>query len=85
MIHAKPAVYRKVVLNPIFPLAGESVLIPKTDCQAQQQPCAPYWKADKELCLVRNGELHAHDGVDRPSTFLTLNGSFISISILLLA
>jgi hypothetical protein len=49
MIHAKPAVYQKVVLNPIFPLAGESVLIPKTDCQAQKQPCAPYWNADKEL------------------------------------
>ena len=37
MIHAKPAVYRKVVLNPIFPLAGESVLMPKTDRQAQKQ------------------------------------------------
>ena len=36
MIHAKPAVYRSVVLNPIFPLAGESVLIPKTDQQAQK-------------------------------------------------
>ena len=24
MIHAKPAVYRSVVLNPIFPLAGVS-------------------------------------------------------------
>ena len=28
MLHAKPAVYRSVVLNPLFPLAGESVLIP---------------------------------------------------------
>jgi len=68
MIHAKPAVYRKVVLNPIFPLAGESVLIPKTDRQAQQQPCAPYWNADKELCLARHRELNAHDDVDRPSS-----------------
>jgi hypothetical protein len=67
MIHAKPAVYRKVVVNPLFPLAGESVLIPKTDRQAQKQPCAPYWNADKELCLARHRELHAHDDVDRPS------------------
>ena len=59
--------YRKVVLNPIFPLAGESVLIPKTDRQAQKQPCAPYWNADKELCLARHRELNAHDDVDRPS------------------
>ena len=49
MLHTKPAVYQKVVLNPIFPLAGESVLIPKTDRQAQKQPCAPYWNKDKEL------------------------------------
>ena len=68
MIHAKPAVYRSVVINPVFPLAGESVLIPKTDQQAQKQPCAPYWNADKELCLARHRELHAHDDVDRPSS-----------------
>ncbi len=67
MIHAKPAVYRSVLLNPKFPLAGESVLIPKTDRQAQKQLCAPYWNADKELCLARHRELHAHDDVDRPS------------------
>jgi len=34
LIHAKPAVFRSVVPNPIFPLAGDSVLIPKTDQQA---------------------------------------------------
>jgi hypothetical protein len=68
LIHAKPAVYRSVVLNPNFPLAGDSVLIPKTDRQAQKQPCAPYWNADKELCLARHRELHAHDDVDRPSS-----------------
>ena len=68
MLHAKPAVYRSVVLNPLFPLAGESVLIPKTDQQAQKQPCAPYWNADEELCLARHRELHAHDDVDRPSS-----------------
>ena len=28
LIHAKPAVYRRVVPNPLFPLAGELVLIP---------------------------------------------------------
>ncbi len=70
MIHAKPAVYRSVVLNPNFPLAGESVLIPKTDHQgdqAQKQPIASYWNADKELCLARHRELHAHDDVNRPS------------------
>ncbi len=67
MIHAKPAVYRKVVLNPIFPSAGESVLIPKTGSQAQKQPCAPYWNADEELCLARHRELNAHDDVDSPS------------------
>jgi hypothetical protein len=67
LISAKPAVYRTVALNPLFPLAGESVLIPKTDKQAQKQPCAPYWNADKELCLARHHELHAHDDVDRPS------------------
>uniref|UniRef100_A0A7S0MSU5 Reverse transcriptase Ty1/copia-type domain-containing protein n=1 Tax=Cryptomonas curvata TaxID=233186 RepID=A0A7S0MSU5_9CRYP len=66
MIHAKPAVFRSVVPNPLFPLAGDSVLIPKTDQQAQKQPCAPYWNADKELCLARHRELHAHDDVDRP-------------------
>jgi hypothetical protein len=66
MIHAKPAVFRSVVLNPLFPLAGDSVMIPKTDQQAQKQPCAPYWNADKELCLARHRELHAHDDVDRP-------------------
>jgi hypothetical protein len=63
-VYAKPAVYRIVVLNPLFPLAGESVLIPKTDNQAQKQPCAPYWNADQELCLARHRELHAHDNVD---------------------
>ncbi len=68
LIHAKPAVYRCVVLNPKFPLAGESILIPKTDRQAQKQPCAPYWSADKDLCLARHRELHAHDDVDRPSS-----------------
>jgi hypothetical protein len=41
MIHANPAVYRSVVLNPKFPSAEESVLIPKTNRQAQKQPCAP--------------------------------------------
>ncbi len=70
MIHAKPAVYRKVVVNPLFPLARESVLIPKTDCQAQKQPCAPYWNADKELCLARHSELHAHDDVNCPSPYV---------------
>ena len=60
--------YRRVVLNPKFPLAGESVLIPKTDRQAQKQPCAPYWNADKELCLARHRELQAHDDVDHPSS-----------------
>ena len=64
MIHAKPAVYRSVVLNPIFSLAGDSVLIPKTDQQAQKQPCAPYWNADKDLCLARHRELHAHNDVN---------------------
>ena len=68
LIHAKPAVYRRVVCNPLFPLAGDLVLIPKTDQQAQKQPCAPYWNADKELCLARHRELHAHDDVDRPSS-----------------
>ncbi len=73
LIHAEPAVYRSVVRNPTFPLAGESALIPnlnpKTDQQAQKQPCAPYWNADKELCLARHckPELHAHDDVDRSS------------------
>ncbi len=67
LIYAKPAVYRTVVLNPLFPLAGEWVLIPKTDKQAQKQPCAPYWNADKELCLARHCELNAHDNVDCPS------------------
>jgi hypothetical protein len=67
MIHAKQAVYRKVVVNPLFPLAGESVLIPKTDSQAQKQPCAPYWNADKELYLAKHLDLHAHDDVDHPS------------------
>jgi hypothetical protein len=61
------AVYRRVFLNLKFPLAGESILIPKTDSQAQKQPCAPYWNADKDLCLARHRELHAHDDVDRPS------------------
>jgi hypothetical protein len=28
LIHTKPAVYCRIVLNPNFPLAGESVLIP---------------------------------------------------------
>ena len=37
------------------------------DQQAQNQPRAPYWNADKELCLARHRELHAHDDVDRPS------------------
>jgi hypothetical protein len=60
-------VYRTVVLNPLFPLAGESVLIPKTDDQAKKQPCAPYWIAVKELFLARHRELHAYDDVDRPS------------------
>jgi hypothetical protein len=32
LLHAKPAVYRILVLNPFFSLAG--VLIPKTDQQA---------------------------------------------------
>ena len=54
MIHVTPAVNRNVVLNPIFPLARESVLISKTDHQAQQQPCAPYWNMEKELCLARH-------------------------------
>jgi hypothetical protein len=68
LVHAKPAVYRTVVRNPLFSLAGELVFIPKTDNQAQKQPCAPYWNADKELCLARHRELHAHDDVDRPSS-----------------
>ena len=50
LIHAKPAVRRSVVPNIRFPLAGDSVLIPMTDRQAQQQPCAPYWNAAKEVC-----------------------------------
>ncbi len=69
LIHAKPAVFRSVVPNPIFQLAGDSVLIPtKTDQQAQKQPCAPYWNADKELCLASHRELNAHDDVDRPDS-----------------
>jgi hypothetical protein len=69
LIHAKPAVYHTVVLNPPFPLGGESVLIPKTDNQAQKQTHAPYWNADKELYLARRCELHAHDDVvDCPSS-----------------
>jgi hypothetical protein len=59
MIHNKPAVYCSVVLNLIFPLAGESVLIPKTDQQAQKLPSAPFWNADKELCPARHRELRA--------------------------
>ena len=39
---------------------------PKTDQQAQKQPCVPYWNADKELCLARHRELNTHDDVDRP-------------------
>ena len=66
MIHVKPALYQKVVFNPIFPLAGESAIIPKTDRQAQKYHCSPYWNTDKELCLRlgRHRELHAHDDVD---------------------
>ncbi len=68
LIHTKPAVYQHVVLNPKFPLAGESGLIPKTDRQAQKQPCAPYWNANQDLCLARHRELHAHDDVYCPSS-----------------
>ena len=67
LIHAKPAVRRSVVPNIRFPLAGDSVLIPMTDRQAQQQPCAPYWNTAKEVCLAQHMELHAHDDVDRPA------------------
>ena len=67
VIHVKPAVHRNVVLNPIFPLKRESIPIPTTYRQAQQQPCAPYWNVEKELCLARHHELHVHDDGASPS------------------
>ncbi len=48
-----------------FALAGESVLIAKTDQQAQEEPCAFHWNADRE-CPARHRELHAHDDLERP-------------------
>jgi hypothetical protein len=66
LVNSKSAIYRTVVSNPQFPLAGTQVLIPKTDLQAQQQPCAVYWNASKTVCLDRHHELNAHCNVDCP-------------------
>jgi hypothetical protein len=67
-IHDKPAVYHRVVFNSFCPLAGESVFIPKIDQQAEKQPCASDWNADKELCLARHRELHDYADVARPTS-----------------
>jgi hypothetical protein len=66
LVNLKSAIYRTVVSNPQFPLAGTQVLIPKTDRQAQQQPCAVYWNASKTVCLDSHHGLNAHCNVDRP-------------------
>jgi hypothetical protein len=57
MIHAKPYVFRAVVLNPLFFLTGNSMLIPKTDQHVMKQPCAPYWNDDKDPCLAWHSEV----------------------------
>jgi hypothetical protein len=69
-IHAKPAVFRSGVLNPFCPLAEESVFIPKIDQQAEKQPCASDWSADKVLCLARHRGLHAYADVARLTSFV---------------
>jgi hypothetical protein len=68
MIHVKPTAYCFVVLNSLFPLARESMFIPKTDQQAQKQPHASYLNTDTELFLARHCELHAYDDIDCPSS-----------------
>ena len=47
-------------------LDGHSVLstIMMTYRQAQNQPCAPYLNAAKDICLARHVKLHANDDVD---------------------
>ncbi len=66
MIHANPADYNSVVLNQLFPLAGE-VLLPKADCPIQTQ-CDSFWNDDKELCLPGHCDFYACDAVDSSSS-----------------
>ena len=78
LVSPKMPIYRTVVHSPLFPLAGPQVLIPATDRQAQQQVCAPYWNASKNVCLNRHRELNAHTDVDRPdSSVQVLNTKWV--------
>ena len=64
--HPPPAEVRHVTPNPLYPLAGSQLVIPKTDRHAQLLPEAPYYNDAKAVRLARHAELCVHSWVDAP-------------------
>ena len=61
-----PGEVRHVTFNPMYPLAGTQIVVPKTDRQAQLLPEASYYNDAKAVRLARHAELGVHSFVDAP-------------------